>query len=151
MLPLLGSLHGNLRRCVRWQSAPMRYNLLSRPGTLDAFALRSKSALSLGEGGLDQETSHSVGVHVGSRPPVLQVAIVLELHSSSMQVSGALLISWGTKNDGAAESMTKAPTATLVAQILIRRSGLKVNCARPMPHVYVTRACSTVTRQGGVR
>lgn len=57
---------------------------------LDALALRSR-ALSLGEGGLDQETSNGVGVHVGRRPPVLQVAIVLELHSSSMQVSGAPL------------------------------------------------------------
>ena len=61
---------------------------------LDALALRSISALSLGEGGLNQETRHSVRVHIGCWPPVLQVAIVLELRSSGMHASAALVMLW---------------------------------------------------------
>ena len=78
--------------------------------------MRSSSAsgaLSLGEGGLDEKASHSVGVHVGSWPPVLQVAIVLELHSSSVHESGAPQEN-GSRESWAAPGATQVPAMSLI-------------------------------------
>ena len=78
------------RLCCRhmfalWQHANLGSPISSAGLGLDALVLQACGALSLGEGGLDEKACHSVGIHIGCRPPVLQVAIVLELQIISNQ------------------------------------------------------------------